>query len=378
MNRVRLALAASLAVATVFAGSVVATADPDAVAKARQELERIQQESSSVDQEIIEAHDRVAKNEAKLATLKDDVAAQEQRVADLSAQLGDVGALQMQTDSVSLTAQLLTSSDASSFLSGLGALQVEADRSNAGIQQLQVDQAKLTTLREDADATQAQLEKDAAAKVELGEDYEKLEADAKAVYDRLSEEERQRLAAEQAERERRAAAAQAEAEARAAEQASRSRTTAAAPATQTVGETPAAADEQAADDAAEEEAPVASSGSGRAQQVVDAALTKVGSSYVWGTSGPSTFDCSGLTSWAYRQIGVNLTRSSRGQYSSAGRKVSKSELQPGDLVFYYSPVSHVGLYIGNGKIVDAANPRSGVRVTSLDSMPFTGARRVLG
>ena len=378
MNRVRLALAASLAVATVFAGSVVATADPDAVAKARQELERIQQESSSVDQEIIEAHDRVAKNEAKLATLKDDVAAQEQRVADLSAQLGDVGALQMQTDSVSLTAQLLTSSDASRFLSGLGALQVEADRSNAGIQQLQVDQAKLTTLREDADATQAQLEKDAAAKVELGEDYEKLEADAKAVYDRLSEEERQRLAAEQAERERRAAAAQAEAEARAAEQASRSRTTAAAPTTQTVGETPAAADEQAADDAAEEEAPVASSGSGRAQQVVDAALTKVGSSYVWGTSGPSTFDCSGLTSWAYRQIGVNLTRSSRGQYSSAGRKVSKSELQPGDLVFYYSPVSHVGLYIGNGKIVDAANPRSGVRVTSLDSMPFTGARRVLG
>lgn len=378
MNRVRLALAASLAVATVFAGSVVATADPDTVAKARQELERIQQESSSVDQEIIEAHDRVAKNEAKLATLKDDVAAQEQRVADLSAQLGDVGALQMQTDSVSLTAQLLTSSDASSFLSGLGAVQVEADRSNAGIQQLQVDQAKLTTLREDADATQAQLEKDAAAKVELGEDYEKLEADAKAVYDRLSEEERQRLAAEQAERERRAAAAQAEAEARAAEQASRSRTTAAAPTTQTAGETPAAADEQAADDAAEEEAPVASSGSGRAQQVVDAALTKVGSSYVWGTSGPSTFDCSGLTSWAYRQIGVNLTRSSRGQYSSAGRKVSKSELQPGDLVFYYSPVSHVGLYIGNGKIVDAANPRSGVRVTSLDSMPFTGARRVLG
>ena len=99
---------------------------------------------------------------------------------------------------------------------------------------------------------------------------------------------------------------------------------------------------------------------------------------MWGTSGPSTFDCSGLTSWAYRQIGVNLTRSSRGQYSSAGRKVSKSELQPGDLVFYYSPVSHVGLYIGNGKIVDAANPRSGVRVTSLNSMPFSGARRVIG
>ena len=86
----------------------------------------------------------------------------------------------------------------------------------------------------------------------------------------------------------------------------------------------------------------------------------------------------GLRLWLYRQVGVNLSRSSRAQWGGAGYKVSKSDLRPGDLVFYYSPVSHVGLYIGNGKIVDAANPRSGVRVTSLDSMPFSGARRVLG
>ncbi|MFD0865629.1 C40 family peptidase, partial [Tessaracoccus lubricantis] len=123
---------------------------------------------------------------------------------------------------------------------------------------------------------------------------------------------------------------------------------------------------------------VESAGSGRAQDVVNAALSKVGKRYVWGTSGENTFDCSGLTSWAYRQIGVNLSRSSRTQWSSAGYKVSKSELKPGDLVFYYSPVSHVGIYIGNGKIVDAANPRTGVRVASLNSMPFTGARRVVG
>ena len=111
---------------------------------------------------------------------------------------------------------------------------------------------------------------------------------------------------------------------------------------------------------------------------MQAALAQVGKRYVWGTSGPNTFDCSGLTSYAYRQVGINLTRSSRAQWSSVGRKVSKSELRPGDLVFYYSPVSHVGLYIGNGQIVDAANPRSGIRVTSLNSMPFTGARRVVG
>lgn len=113
-------------------------------------------------------------------------------------------------------------------------------------------------------------------------------------------------------------------------------------------------------------------------RIVDAALSKVGSSYRYATSGPNAFDCSGLTSWAYRQVGITLPRSSGSQYSSAGTRISKSNLQPGDLVFYYSPVSHVGIYIGDGKIVDAANRRTGVRVASVNSMPFSGAVRVVG
>ncbi|WP_052460011.1 C40 family peptidase [Tessaracoccus massiliensis] len=112
------------------------------------------------------------------------------------------------------------------------------------------------------------------------------------------------------------------------------------------------------------------------QQVVEYALSKVGSSYRHANSGPNAFDCSGLTSWAYRQVGIDLPRSSRSQVG-AGKRISKSELQPGDLVFYYSPVSHVAIYIGDGKIVDAANPRTGVRVASLNSMPYAGATRVV-
>jgi len=112
-----------------------------------------------------------------------------------------------------------------------------------------------------------------------------------------------------------------------------------------------------------------------AKKAVAAALSKVGSRYVYAQSGPSAFDCSGLTSYAYRQAGITLSRSSRAQLSE-GQKVSKSNLQPGDLVFFYSPVSHVGLYVGDGKIVHAANPRSGVNTTSLNSMPFAGAVRV--
>lgn len=379
MNRVRLALASAVAVACMITGTVVASADPDAVAQARAELDRIHQEASALDQDIIEAHDRAAQAEAKLTTLSKDLKSQEAKVADLTSQLGDVAHLQLQTDSVSLTAQLLLSSDSDNFLSGLATIHAEADRSNTGIQQLQLDQAKLTTLREDAAKAEETLKKEAAAKVALAEEYDAKEAEAQRVYDRLSAEEQQRLAAIEAERVAQAELAQRQAEERAAaDTTSRSRGTDGAATTSAAPSASASASPSATKT---EEAPAATQSSGsssRAQAAVDAALSKVGSRYVWGTSGPNTFDCSGLTSWAYRQVGINLSRSSKAQWSSAGVKVSKSDLRPGDLVFYYSPVSHVGLYIGNGKIVHAANPRSGVNITSLNSMSFTGARRVVG
>ena len=123
-----------------------------------------------------------------------------------------------------------------------------------------------------------------------------------------------------------------------------------------------------------ETAPVAAPASGRAAAAVQYALAQVGKSYVWGAAGPSGFDCSGLTMMAWRQAGVSLPHSSSAQYGG-GTKVSTSALQPGDLVYYYSPISHVGIYIGNGQIVDAANPSTGVRITSVDSMPLVGATR---
>ena len=104
-------------------------------------------------------------------------------------------------------------------------------------------------------------------------------------------------------------------------------------------------------------------------------MSKVGGPYVYGGTGPTGFDCSGLTGAAWRAAGVSLPRTSQAQYS-VGVPVSMSQLQPGDLVFYYSGITHVGMYIGNGKIVHAANPRTGISVTSVSSMPFMGGRRV--
>jgi cell wall-associated NlpC family hydrolase len=114
-----------------------------------------------------------------------------------------------------------------------------------------------------------------------------------------------------------------------------------------------------------------------AQVVVDTAMAQLGKPYVWGGAGPNSYDCSGLTQYAFAAAGVTLPHSSRMQ-STMGAPVSRDALQPGDLVFFYSPVSHVGIYIGNGQMVHAPTAGDVVKVSSFDFMPgFNSARRLL-
>jgi peptidoglycan DL-endopeptidase CwlO len=120
--------------------------------------------------------------------------------------------------------------------------------------------------------------------------------------------------------------------------------------------------------------PAVAPASGRAAAAVQFAMAQVGKAYVFGAAGPSAYDCSGLTMAAWGAAGVSLPHSSSAQYGM-GPHISESQLQPGDLVFYYSPISHVGMYIGNGMIVNAENPSAGVKVTSLHEMPYVGAVR---
>ncbi len=114
---------------------------------------------------------------------------------------------------------------------------------------------------------------------------------------------------------------------------------------------------------------------GRAAIALKYAMAQVGDNYSYGASGPNAFDCSGLTMMAWAQAGVGLPHSSRAQFG-VGTRISQSQLRPGDLVFYYSPISHVAMYIGNGLIVHAARPGLGVRVSPLHYMPYVGAVRV--
>ena len=126
-----------------------------------------------------------------------------------------------------------------------------------------------------------------------------------------------------------------------------------------------------------------SSNNEKVNKVISLAKGKVGNKYVWGATGPNTFDCSGFTSWLYKQVGINIPRVSKDQ-AKYGQSVNRINLQPGDLLFFNtsgSGVSHVGLYIGNGQMIHAANSKKGVRYDSVTSgyyyNKFINARRVV-
>ena len=106
------------------------------------------------------------------------------------------------------------------------------------------------------------------------------------------------------------------------------------------------------------------------------ALTKVGDPYVWGAAGPSAFDCSGLVMWAYAQVGISLMHFTGDQWNE-GQHISRNELQPGDLVFFFPTISHVGLYIGNGLMVDAPTFGVPVHVEPVFWSAYVGAVRIV-
>jgi cell wall-associated NlpC family hydrolase len=105
------------------------------------------------------------------------------------------------------------------------------------------------------------------------------------------------------------------------------------------------------------------------------ARANIGKPYRYGAAGPNAFDCSGLVLSAFKKAGVSLPRTSSAQ-SRVGTPVRRDQLQPGDLVFFYSPVSHVGIYIGDGKIVHASTSGEPVKVSKMGARPFHNARRI--
>ena len=112
----------------------------------------------------------------------------------------------------------------------------------------------------------------------------------------------------------------------------------------------------------------------RAIVAVQAALTRLGDPYVWAAAGPHAFDCSGLVVWSFQQAGLLLPHSSQ-MLATGGQPVSPEQIRPGDVITYYSDASHVGLYVGGGKVVHASTYGVPVAVAPMDNAPIHNIRR---
>ncbi|WP_340295684.1 C40 family peptidase, partial [Aquipuribacter hungaricus] len=113
----------------------------------------------------------------------------------------------------------------------------------------------------------------------------------------------------------------------------------------------------------------------RVATVLAFACSQLGKPYVWGASGPNAYDCSGFTMASWAKAGVSLPHSSRSQ-AGVGTRVSEGDLRAGDLVFSFSPISHVGIYLGGGKMIAAPSAGDVVKIQSLQYLPYTAGTRL--
>jgi cell wall-associated NlpC family hydrolase len=120
--------------------------------------------------------------------------------------------------------------------------------------------------------------------------------------------------------------------------------------------------------------PASGAASGRAKAAIDEGYRQLGKPYRYGGNGPQNFDCSGFTSWVWRAAGVSLPRTSRDQYAQ-GRKVARADIQPGDLLYFGSPIGHVGVYVGDGQMINSPQSGGNVRVQTAFRSDFVGATR---
>ncbi|CAB5105527.1 MAG: peptidoglycan endopeptidase [Actinobacteria bacterium] len=330
------------ALAALSACAVIGALLLPAPAYSAQSLEQVQAKVRQLEEEATSAAEGAQEAKVKLGVLtktlngiKAKAEVQGQSVSILQRSLGSIAVEQYKSGSLSQGLELLFSSDPTLYLSSAGALDAITRGKSTQLRKFEAAQQRLnaTTLTVNdklALVTAAQRKFTAQSALALSKLKE-----AERLLSKLKKEDRIRL------------------------------------------ERLAAAKEDADQASSLAAAKRASGVSGRAGIALKYALKQIGDRYVFGAAGLTTWDCSGLTMRAYQTAGVSLPHSSAAQ-SRMGRRVSTRSLKPGDLLFFGRPVSHVGIYLGGGKMVHAPRSGSRVKVTtsgSLGSKPLVGARR---
>jgi cell wall-associated NlpC family hydrolase len=359
---------AVLSALVVFPASLPAAAEPPlTVAEARDLIKQLQTDADGIDQQYTDVKEQIKDSRAQLRLKQADVQAQTERVGRLKLQVGQIALARFQNRSLDTAAHLFVTPDTEGFLSQISTVQKVSENQNSALQDYQQAQANLAALEHSAETDLAALgEKEEQLKSLSAASDKKLDQ-AKNVLTKLTAEQQKQLA--EAEKK---ATAKANAEGRAATKAT-AKTNAEGRAP-TKAPAKANAEGRAATKTSADSTRSSATGSGKGAKALAYAKAQLGEPYARSGAGPSSWDCSGLTMMAWGSVGVSLPHSSRQQFNR-DQPVAKSDLQLGDLVFFYSDIHHVGLYAGSGQVIHAPRPGKSVEYIKMSYMPYAGARR---
>ncbi|UYQ63920.1 C40 family peptidase [Streptomyces peucetius] len=346
-----------------------ATAAPSepkpSIEEVQKKVDDLYRQAGSATQEYNKAKEATAEKRQEVDRLLDEAAVRTEKLNESRRALGNYAAAQYRTGSVTPTAALMFADSPQAYFDQTQLMDRMTDQQRTAVAEYETERA--AAARERAEATK-RLESLTDSQEALRTSKQTVQAklaEARTLLSKLTAEEKARLAAIERKKEeeaRRKAQEKAEAEARARAEAEAERQRQERETAPDTGTTDPGTGTEDGTYAA------------KADKVLAFARAQIGKPYVWGASGPSSYDCSGLTQAAWKAAGVDLPRTTWDQVE-VGTRVATADLLPGDLVFFYDDISHVGIYIGDGKMIHAPKPGTNVREESIYYMPVYGSIR---
>ncbi|MFJ6439743.1 NlpC/P60 family protein [Streptomyces sp. NPDC091649] len=370
---------AALASVTLLSpqSAAAAPAEPKpAIEEVRKKVDALYRQAGAATQEYNRAKAASASQQTKVDALLSDVAKRTEKINEARRALGSYAAAQYRSGGITPTATFFLADDPQGYFDQSRLMDRATERQQRAVTEFRTQQAAAAKKRAEAVKSLETLTGTQATLASSKKDVQTKLTEARGLLSRLTAEEKARLAELERKKE-------AEAKEKAAKLAARQAAEA---------KERAAAEEKAREEAADDSGGTGSgsgtdtgpgtgtgtgTGSGyaaKAEEVLAFARAQIGKPYVWGASGPSSYDCSGLTRAAWRAAGVTLPRTTWDQVE-VGTRVATSDLLPGDLVFFYDDISHVGVYKGDGMMIHAPKPGANVREESIYSMPIYGSVR---
>ncbi|MFD5392673.1 NlpC/P60 family protein [Streptomyces sp. NPDC127097] len=354
---------AALASVTLLSQSADAAprAPKPTVEEVQQKVDDLYHQAEVATQKYNAAKERAETQRHTVDRLLDASAKRAEKMNESRRLLGTFASAQYRTGGMNPTAQLMLAKDPQQFVDRNHLMERLTGRQKQAVTDYQEQQAAATKQR--AEATRS-LERLQASQASLKESMSSVQgklAEARQLLSRLTAQEKARLA--ELERQKEAAAKRRAAE-EARKQQERERQRQQDGDGSTGGSTGGGSTGGSTGDSA----------TSKGAKALAFARAQIGKPYVWGATGPTSYDCSGLTQAAWKAAGVDLPRTTWDQVK-VGQRVATKDLQPGDLVFFYDDISHVGLYLGDGKMVHAPKPGANVREESIYYMPIYGSVR---